>query len=232
MHTMTRTLLLAAVVLWTFIPGTRAQGPLPATRSVPRPRGAMLNIKDGQTLSGEVLVRIRLTSPADEYGSVTLSVDRAYAGMGGDREGVSAADPFTVISLPTDEFRNGWHLLSVNAGRQAAHRRVKFSNDIHSISVDGLVDPESPGRRNDPPRRAHITAELAHARPWAVRIESTTDHPSAVRVYRGIGQKIDVRWDCKDGAGRVVPDDSYTVLLRAGEAPPHTAIINKDTRRA
>jgi len=65
------------------------------------------------------------------------------------------------------------------------------------------------------------------------RVEVIDEAGVAVRTVPGNGREVDVRWDCRDDDGALVPDGAYRIVGRAGvsgvDARAATATVRVDT---
>jgi hypothetical protein len=185
------------------------------------------NIYNGATLSGAAPVTVFLPNNAYEYGDVALAVDGTQAEVGGDLTVATTGGRTISISLPTDDFTNGSHTISVtDRYGNSDSRTVIFSNTFSSIVVASIFDTVNSDGEGAP-TSCQVTANLAAAQSWTETIETTANTPSTVRTFTGSSNVVNVIWDGKSAGGVEVSEDVYTVKFQAGASPAQTRPTTK-----
>ncbi len=96
----------------------------------------------------------------------------------------------------------------------------------HAVTTADL-SPDGDGVQESTRVRFRISAVAE----W--RLEFVDEAGAVVRTMSGSGDQVDVRWDCRDDRGKVVPDGTYRAVARASvagaNARPATAELRVDT---
>ena len=167
------------------------------------------------SLSGQFLLNASTVIAGAAYGDGYLQIDGQEV-TSVAANSVAGADgtygiPFVI---PTDEYLNGTHTISVTDGIRPDIRTVIFNNFISNVNYDPVFDPSDP---SDVPGTSHITASLGSVSNWQVQI--TSSDGVLVRSFTGMSASVNVVWDGNDMLGLLTEDDVYTVTIQASPAP-------------
>lgn len=198
-----------SVVLGSHLPNAAAQAP----------RFRIVNINNGDILSGDVTIVVATSDRSIQAGDVWLAVDEQDITSGNidPARPISDTEQRIEFVLETDGYSNGARTLEISDGTLTETCAVTFDNALSNISNDTVID-EDPVEGDT----ARFTATLFGDQPWSVSIQD--DDGVTLRTYTGQGSIIDATWDGKDELGQFVPDDSYVAVL--------TATGNQGTRQA
>lgn len=190
----------------------------PIVASQQHPQHAIVtNLKNGDTLSSETELKIRVPDRGQEGEALTTIVDGKRDSFTPYHAAKTSQGFLASVILNTNAYSNGWHYLIVRLINQDQSRyHIKFENNISRVHLDTVVSPTS-----------HITARNEAGKIWTVSITATDGSGSIIRSFRGYGKTINVHWDGKNAQGKSVPDDSYVVTIAAGEAKSHLEVVNK-----
>lgn len=156
------------------------------------------NVREGQTLSGEISIAARNLSG---YYMVDLWLDGKRYSSSGNR--THNNNLYATFGIPTYEYANGLHTLEVKVGQQTLDtRHVVFQNNRLPLRATSLT------RTN---KLSHITGTVYPDAPWKAVIQNS--HGQTLRSWHGDGYSINLSWNGIDNNGRLVADGTYRFIV-------------------
>ena len=170
------------------------------------PRFEIVNVSNGDVLSGNVQVSAEIYDKSIDIESLFLKISGVEVGTFLPSVNniwiCQVQTPYiangTNVSLTASDFRGGDQL-----------RTVEVRNNIFNLHHDAIFDvaPEA----TDIPNVAHITASLTSSSNWVVKISN--DSGGLVKTFNGSGSLVDVTWNGTNTAGVVQLNGSYSVSI-------------------
>ncbi len=169
----------------------------------------IVNLQSGQAVEGEVSVRLELPFRFYEYTDIMMSVDNQPVDWAGD-----IISPFgrpeVLMTIPTDEFANGIHTVTVSDIYNHSRSIVlNFQNRVFNVYVEPIFEPFS--QDSEMPSSCRIRADFAQQHSWEVRILTIDNPPFVVNSFSGTGSSIDIVWDGRNLQGIEVEDGVYEI---------------------
>ncbi len=169
----------------------------------------IVNLQSGQTVEGEVSVRLELPFRFYEYADVMMSVDNQPVDWAGDII-LPFGRPAVLMTIPTNEFANGIHIVTVSDIYNHSRSIVlNFQNRVFNVYVEPIFEPFS--LDSEMPSSCRIRADLAQQHSWEVRILTIDNPPFVVNSFRGTGLFIDIVWNGTNSLGIEVENGVYEV---------------------
>ncbi|MGO8669893.1 MAG: hypothetical protein ACLQVD_00755 [Capsulimonadaceae bacterium] len=188
-----------AVLAWSFqLAQSDQHRPAPTAYSV-----RFLNVKNGETLSGDIPLTVILSTYVDED-AVKLTQNGVDMGVGDWEDHVPGGSAGQItFGLFTTEYPNGvYRLTVVDRYGKGQSISVKFKNTVESFSIDPVG-----GNVGCP-----IYANLGKLQSWTVQVRRFTGDESVITVFKGKSRIVNLTWDGTDGHGRHV-SDAYIELF-------------------
>ncbi len=198
------------------------------------PRFEITNVNNGDVLSGYVQVNVNVYDDTVGADQVELVLDgEEVATLEPQGWGAGETHGLMTYYIPTNEFPNGPHQLTIVDAISSDTRNMEFLNAIHSLDYASVFDVEG---EEDVPLAMDMTAVVADpANTPYWKLEISNEDELVIKTFTGavsIANPIISRvWEGSNDSGIEVPDGTYEGRIALSASPFSSGVISTSSAR-